>query len=137
MRNWLVSLNGAVTLSAIAFLTFIGRAFMDWRFEYPIQDPEGGFATLGVLVYMALAGAWLWGLLAAVRSSRRGLIVCLISTLVLSVGLALATLFIFCPPWTDCEGWPDARFWNWSNLITGLLAVVAIMLQLRQDKTAG
>lgn len=31
MRNWFTSLNGAITLSVIALLTFLGRGFMDWR----------------------------------------------------------------------------------------------------------
>src|SRR4030067_336684 len=74
MRNWLMSLNGAITLSVIAFLTFLGRAFMDWRYEYPSQDPAGNWDTPGALIYMALAGGWLWGLLAAGRGSRRGVI---------------------------------------------------------------
>jgi hypothetical protein len=61
-------------LSVIAFLTFLGRAFLDWRYEYPLQDPTGSWATPGALIYTALAGGWLWSLLAAARGSRRGLI---------------------------------------------------------------
>jgi hypothetical protein len=136
MKNWIVSLDGAITLSAVAFLTFIGRAFMDWRFEYPLQDPEGSWATLGAVIYMLLAGGWLWGLLAATKGSQRGLIVCLIWAVILNVALALATFFIFCPPWTDCVGWPNAWLWNWLNLISGLLASVAIVFPLRRNKAA-
>lgn len=137
MRNWLVSLNGAITFSVIAFLTFLGRAFMDWRYEYPLQDPAGSWATLGALIYMALAGGWLWSLLAGARGSRWGLIASLIWAMMLDVGLALATYFVFCPPWTGCEGWPNAWLWNWSNLISGLVAGVAIAFQLRRDKATG
>jgi hypothetical protein len=130
MKAWFTSLNGAVALSVFAFLTFLGRAFMDWRFEYPLQDPTGSSATLAVLLYVALAGGWLWGLLAAVRGSRWGLIGCLIGALALDVVLALATYFFFCPPWTGCVGWPNWLAWNWANLISGLLAAVAIGLHL-------
>lgn len=134
MRNWFESLNGVITLSAAAYLTFLGRAFMDWRYEYPLQDPEGSWALPGALVYMALAGGWLWSLLAASRGSRRGLIACLIWALLLNVALALATFFIFCAPWTDCEAWPNAWFCNWLNLISGLLAAVVISLYLRKNR---
>jgi hypothetical protein len=136
MRNWLLSLNGAITLSVIAFLTFLGRAFMDWRYEYPNQDPGGNWDTPLALIYMALAGGWLWGLLAAEQGNRRGLIGCLITVLLLNVTLALATYFFFCPPWTGCTGWPNAWLWNGSNLISGAMAAVAIALQLRQKRVS-
>lgn len=137
MKRWFTSLNGAITLSVIAFLTFLGRALMDWRYEYPHQDPSGAWDTPGALIYMALAGLWLWGMFAAERGSRRGLIGSLIAVLVLDVALALATYFFFCPPWRGCVGWPNAWPWNWSNLVTGALAAVALVLQLRQQTAAG
>lgn len=132
MTKWLVSLNGALTFSTLALLTFLGRGFLDWRFEYPIQDPTGSWATPGALFYMVLAGVWVWGLIAAARNSRTGLVTCLILALLLDVAMALATYFIFCPPWTGCEGWPDAWPWNWANLISGLLAAITAGLHLRQ-----
>jgi len=131
MKNWLTSLNGTITISVLALLTFLGRAFMDWRYEYPQQDPAGNWDTPMALIYMALVGGWLWGLMAASRGSRRGLIVCLIAVLLLDVALALATYIFLCPPWTDCVGWPNAWSWNWSNLILGAIAAVAIAFQLR------
>lgn len=137
MKNWLTSLNGAITLTVIAFLTFLGRAFMDWRYEYPQQDPLGSWDTPMALIYMALIGGWLWGLLAAGRGSRRGLIVCLVAVLLLDVTLALATFFFFCPPWTGCTGWPNAWLWNWSNLISGVIAAIAIAFQLKQKRATG
>jgi hypothetical protein len=135
VKNWFTSLNGAITLSAIALLTFLGRSFMDWRFEYSQQDPAG--STSGALIYMVLIGGWLWGLLAASRGSRRGLVVSLVAVLLLDVAFGLATYFIFCPPWTGCTGWPDAWAWNWSNLISGVIAALAIVFHLRQKSTAG
>jgi len=82
---------------------------------------------------MAIAGGWIWSLLAAARNRRRGLIIGLTLALLLDVAFALATYFIFCPPWTGCEGWPNAWPWNWANLITGLLSGAAIVLYLRQN----
>jgi MFS family permease len=132
MRKWLLSDSGTIFLSALAYLTFLGRGFLDWRYEYPDQDPNGDWVTPGVLFYMALAGVWLWGLLEVKNGRRRGWILCLVLALLLNVLLALATFFIFCPPWTDCEGWPNAWPWNWSNLVTGLLAVLVTGDQLRR-----
>lgn len=136
MTKWLLSLKGATTLSVIALLTFLGRGFLDWRYEYPLQDPSGSFATPLALVYIALAGVWIWSLLAIQRGSRGGLVAGLVLALLLDVGLALATYFIFCPPSTGCVGWPNAWPWNWSNLITGLLAAIAIWVQLRVKQPA-
>jgi hypothetical protein len=137
MRNWITSLSGAITLSTIALLFFLGRGFMDWRYEYPIQDPAGAWDIPGALIYMALTGVWIWGLLAASKGSRRGLITLLIFALVLDVLLALATYFIFCPPWTGCEGWPNAWLWNWTQLIAGLISVIVLGLQLRGGQSTG
>lgn len=134
MKKWITSLNGMITLSVLALLAFLGRAFMDWRYEYPKQDPSGAFDIPGVLVYMALTGIWVWALLAAARGSRRGLTGLLLLALLLDVALALATYFLFCPPWTDCEVWPNAWLLNWTNLVTGVLAVAAATLQLRRPQ---
>jgi hypothetical protein len=134
MKSWITSRNGAVTLSVFALLTFLGRGFMDWRYEYPQQDPSGTFDIPGALVYMALTGIWVWAILAATQGSRRGVIGLLLFALLLDVALAMATYFVFCPPWTGCEGWPNAWLWNWANLITGLFAAAAATLQLRRDQ---
>lgn len=130
MRNWFLSRRGAIALSTIALLTFLGRGFLDWRYEYPAQDPAGSFDTPLALTYIALTGLWIWALLAASGGSRRALTANLILALLLDVGLALATYFIFCPPSQGCVGWPNAWPWNWANLITGVLAVLATGLQL-------
>lgn len=134
MKNWFMSRKGATALSAIAMLTFLGRGFLDWRYEYPLQDPSGSFDTPLALIYIALVGVWVWSLLAIQRGSRGGLITGLVLALLLDVALALATYFIFCPPSTGCVGWPNAWPWNWSNLISGLLAALAIWGQLRRKQ---
>ena len=134
MKNWLTSLNGTIALSVVALLTFLGRTFLDWRYQYPESDPAGNWDTSTVLIFLLLIGGWLWGLLSASRGSRGGLIACLIAVLLLDVAFALVTYFIFCPPWTGCQGWPNAWTWNLSNLISGALAAVAIASQLRQKK---
>lgn len=56
MKSWITSSNGSVALSVFALLTFLGRGFMDWRYEYLQQGPSGAFDIPGALVYMALTG---------------------------------------------------------------------------------
>jgi len=131
MKKRLTSLNGAITFNALALLTFLGRAFMDWRYEFPMDDPMGNWAVPGALIYMGLIGIWLWGLLAAGRGSRRGLLTCLISVLLLNIAFSLATYIFFCPPWTGCEVWPNGWTWNWLNFISGITAIVVLAFHLR------
>jgi hypothetical protein len=133
MRNWFLSLNGAITLSVIGFLTWLGRLFLDWKYEMRGSD------TINVLWSVALVGGWVWAMLAAIRGSRRGLIACLIFALLLDLGFAFATFFFWCPP-ASCRGFPFISGlwrWTWAQLISGLLAVIALVLQLRQKQAAG
>jgi len=40
MKNWFTSLNGAITLSALALLTEVWRGFLDAMFDYPTEFGE-------------------------------------------------------------------------------------------------
>ena|SRR5215510_7792113 len=137
MKDRFLTLPGAITLSLIALLTFLGRIFLDWRYESGRLGPAGSLSeALSVLMFLAFAGGLVWAMLAAIRGSRGGLVACLILALLLDVGLALATLFILCPPWLGCRGFPNLWPWNWAQLISGLLAVIALAFQLRQQPAA-
>lgn len=136
MRNWFLSLNGAITLSVIGLLTWLGRLFLDWRYESQLMGAAGSIQeALNVLLFLAFAGGWVWAMLAAIRGSRRGLIACLLLALLLDVAFALVTYAVLCPP--GCRGFPHLWPWNWAQLITGLLAAIALAFQLRQKKVAG
>jgi pyruvate/2-oxoacid:ferredoxin oxidoreductase beta subunit len=81
---------------------------------------------------MAVFGGWLWGLLAATRGSRRGLIIALGFDLLLWLGIAVGTLLAYCP--SPCDtAWPLMEIANWANLLFGLLAAVAAGLHLRSQ----
>ena len=49
MKSWFFSLNGAVTLSLIALLTELWRAFLDFQHEYSNFLNSTGAALLGTL----------------------------------------------------------------------------------------
>jgi len=135
MKNWFLSQNGAVTLSVMAFLTFLGRLFLDWRYESHLLGSEGSLQEfLYILIFLAFAGGWVWGMLAAKSSSRSGLLVCLILALLLDVGFAIATYLFWCPPTSCTKFIPNLWQWNWVELILGLLAAIALAFQLTGKK---
>ncbi|MBM3179255.1 MAG: hypothetical protein FJZ86_02765 [Chloroflexi bacterium] len=141
MKNRFVSLNGAIALSAIAWLTELWRAWLDMMFEYPgpiVQARVDNLATLVVtLIYTAIFSAWAYSMHAAMRGSRSGLI----ATFALNAFVWLAIPFgwkvAYCTG--DCVARAGLFFnvGNWLNLIFGLLAGMALGLQLAQKKSAG
>jgi hypothetical protein len=86
MRTRLFSLNGAVTLGIIAFLTLMARiTLLDSLFvsEFRTMLPEDQPVRLALVMlgYMVFVGGWVWSLLAAVRGSQAGLMVLLVFSL--------------------------------------------------------
>ncbi len=136
MKNWFLSLNGAITLSVIAFLTVLGRIFMDWRYESHLLGAAGSLDEfLYVLMFLVFLGIYIWGMLAAINGSRRGLIACFIMVLLLNIGFALAFYLSWCPP-ASCTSSPNMLRWNLIHLIAGLFAAIALVFQLTGKKVA-
>ncbi len=135
MKKWFLSQNGAITLSVMAFLVYLGRVFLDWRYESHLLGAEGSLQEfLYILMFLAFAGSWVWGTLAAKSGSRGGLLTCLILALLLDVGFAAATYFFWCPPASCPKFIPNLWQWNWAELILGLVASISIGLQLTVKK---
>ena len=131
MKNWFLSQNGAITLLVMALLVYLGRVFWDWRYESHLLGAEGSLQEfLYILMFLAFAGGWVWGMLAAKSGSRSGLLTCLILALLLDVGFAAVTYFSLCPPASCTQFIPNLWQWNWAQLILGLVASILIGLQL-------
>ena len=138
MKNWFMSLNGAITLSLVALLAVLARfTFLDALF---VSEFRNGFSAdqpwpiaLSMLGCMGFVGGWIWALLAATRGSRGGLIVALIYSLLMAFGFGLLTLLAFCPE--GCAAWPVGNIIVWVALIAGLAASVALGRQLWQTRT--
>jgi len=131
MKNWFLSRNGAITISVIALLVFLGRVFLDWRYESHLLGTEGSLEEfLYILMFLAFAGSWVWGMLAAKSGSRGGLLTCLIFALLLGVGFAVVTYFFLCPPASCPKFIPNLWQWNWAQFISGLVASIALVFQL-------
>lgn len=135
MKSWFTSRSGAVTLSVIALFTELWRAFVDFQHEYSNFLNNTGAVLLGALLYTALFGGWAWALLRAMRGSRSALITALSINLLFLLVFPIGTLVAYCP--SPCpELWPLMEMANWTNLFFGLLATVALSLQLRPYKAA-
>ena len=128
MINWFTSLMGAITLSSIAMLSFIGYIFLEAYFFLGQWISGITAAAAMTLVVIAIVGGWMWGLLAAVGGSRGGLIAALVFGL-LPVLITLYDLILYSPiPY----GWPLLQIAVWTTFVLCLIAVIAIMLQLKQ-----
>ncbi len=134
MKSWFTSMDGAVTLSVIALLSELWRAFVDFQNEYSNFLNGTGAVLLGTLLYTALFAGWAWALLRAMHGSRSALIAALIINLLFLLVLPVGSLVAFCP--SPCaELWPLMELANWINLLFGLLATAMLALQLRQYRT--
>jgi hypothetical protein len=139
MRNWLVSLNGAVTLAIVAFATLIARVtFLDALYvpEFRVMFPESqptGIAVM-IVIFIVFIGVWVWSLLAASRGNRGGLTVVMLYSLFTALGGGLITLTAFCP--IGCAAPPVGDAVVWANLIFGLAASLALGLQLTRSRTS-
>jgi hypothetical protein len=134
MRNWFTSLNGAITLSVIALITELWRAFVDFQQEYSHFLSGTGAVLLGTLVYTALFCVWGWALLRAAHGQRGGLITALVINTLFLLAIPVGTLVAYCP--SPCRTlWPMMELASWINLITGLLAAIALVVQLRKGQT--
>lgn len=135
MKSWFTSLNGALTLSVIALVTELWRAFFDFQNVYPNYLQGPGMILLGTLIYTLLFAGWAWALMSAARGSRSGWIAALIINALFWLIVPFATLIAYCP--SPCASvWPVAEIGNWIDLITGLLAATAVVVQLTRKTTA-
>ena len=132
MKTWSTSLNGAISLSMAAFVAMLGRSIGDARYVLTEDFGSSGPSMVGlwIVAYSAFFAGWLWSLLAAARGSRGGLVALLAFNLLLPFGLGLSTLLWWCP--SPCRtGWPVMEISNWFTLVSGLIAAVAVAVQLR------
>ncbi|NIN66686.1 MAG: hypothetical protein GTO63_18760 [Anaerolineae bacterium] len=133
MRLWFSSLQGAIALSVTALLSFVAYAFLVSRYVLEQLTPGMVAASVETLVVVAIAGGWTWGLLAAARGSRSGLIAALAFTLL----PALFTLYdlVFNSPIPF--GWPLLQGVVWVTFGLCMIAIAAVSLRLRRGTPTG
>ena len=131
MKNWFTSLRGAIALTLISLLVYLGRAFIDFYYVFGEFGLGVGMVAGSIVIYLLLFGGWIWALLSAVQGSRRGLIAAFGFNLFFLLFIALGTLVSYCP--SPCQtGWPLGEIAIWASLFTGLLAAICLGYQIPQ-----
>ena len=133
MKEWFMSRNGAIVLTAIALITEMWRGFLDAMFVLPNDFGDEATLQLAAIIFTALFVGWAWSLIAAWQGSRPGLIIAFVLNLLVLLAIPVGWLFFYCP--AECRA--DAGIFNLANtlnLIFGALAAVALGLQLRQSR---
>jgi hypothetical protein len=132
MKNWFISLNGALTLSVVTLLSEMWRGFLDAMFVFPTDIADEVLMNLAAVIFTVLFGGWAWSLVAAGRGSRRGVIAAFALNALVLLMIPVSWLFFYCP--AECRA--EAGIFNLANtlnLLFGSLAAVSLGLQLRQD----
>ena len=133
MKNRFTSLDGALVLSVLALLSEVWRGFLDAMFVLPSDFGDEGLMQMAALIFTALFTGWAWSLLAARQGSRRGLIAAFALNGLVLLAIPMSWLFFYCP--AECQA--EAGIFNLANtlnLIFGLLAAVALGIQLRRGR---
>ena len=129
MKTWLTSLNGTLTISALALLSFIGYTLMEMRYYLEKWIPGDSAAMVEAIVILLIVGGWLWALFAA-RDGRRGGVIALfaLSLFAILIGLYDMRFVLYSP-----MPWPE-QFTVFSILVVGVIAAVAVGAYLRSSK---
>ena len=129
MKNWLLSLNGAIALSIIALLTEVWRGFLDAMFVLPNDFGDEVTLNLAAVIFTMLFAGWTLALFSASRGSRGGLITAFSINLLVLLAIPISWLIIYCP--ADCRAQAGVfNLANILNLIFGTLAAVTLGIQI-------
>lgn len=131
MTHWFRSRNGAIVITALTILSEIWRGFLDAMFVFPVDFADPLYMQAAALIFALLFGGWTWSLVLAWKGSRKALTSTFIINLVVLAAIPVSWLFFYCP--AACRA--TAGIFNVANslnLILGLIAGIALGLQLRQ-----
>ena len=128
MRPSVSARNAALILSVAALLSFLARTFIDYGFVYQSLYPSIRSMAILTLITLVFIAGWIWALLAASHDRRRAMYVLLIYAAVVVLH-GVVTLVTLCP--SPCPtAWPLGEVVIWSNVLMGILAVVAVVSSL-------
>ncbi len=127
MNNWFVSLHGAMVLSSLAMLSFIGYTLLEFRYFLESWIPGVKAATLEMLFVLVLVGCWQIALFTAYGGKKSGMV----GLMIIAVIPAVITLFdlIFYSPIP--YGWPLLQIMVCVTLITSSAAIASTAFQLK------
>jgi hypothetical protein len=127
MKSWFASRNGAIVLSALALLAFIGYTLMEMRYYLEKWIPGDVAAAVEGIIILLIAGGWLRALFVASNGKRGGLS----ALLALSVFNILIGLYDLQYALNPVMPWPE-RTMVFVAPILGLIAAVSLVFQLRK-----
>jgi len=130
MKTWFTSRNGALTLSALSLLAFIGYTLMEMRYFLEKWIPGDTAAMVETLVVLLIVGGWMRALFVAAAGRRGGWT----ALLVFSGFAALNALYDL--QYISSNPWPEATM-IFVMLALALLAIVTLWAQGKQRKTMG
>ena len=128
MVTWFTSIKSTITFSSIGLLSFIAYTFLVSRYILEKLTPGVGAAFIETLIVLAIVGAWIWGLIASSQGNHNGLIAILICSILPSL-FTIYDLALYSP---IKDGWPLLQTVVWITSISNLLAVVAIIIQIKK-----
>ena len=133
MKNWFTSLNGALALTALAWFSELWRTAIDATQQFYMPGSRD-MLGLYALVYTTFLAWWAYSLHTASRGSRGGLMTAFALNALFWIGIPIGTVFFYCTGECAANAGIVFNTVNLLNLILGLLAGVALVLQLRQTK---
>lgn len=141
MKNWFTSLNGALAFTALAWLSELWRAWLDMLFEYPAgsivnAEIDSGTTLAVTLIYTAVIAGWAYAMHSATRGSRGGLIAAAVLNFLVWLAIPVGWIIAYCTGPCVANAGVFFNLANWLNLILGLLAGAALVLQLRSNRVA-
>ena len=125
MKTWFTSLNGAITLSALSLLSFIGYVFLMSRYFLAKWIPGDGAAAAETIGVILVVGGWMRALFAAANGRRGGLI----ALFVFSAVTTLIGLYDLPHP----GPWPSMMMVV-ATFVFSVIAIGALVMQLRRAK---
>jgi hypothetical protein len=126
VKTWFTSLNGALTMSALALLSFIGYALMEMRYFLEKWIPGDGAAMVETIIVLLIVGGWLRALFVAAGGRRSGLIA-LVAFSVFTALIAPYDVRYFPLPWPE-------QTMVIGTFVLSVMALAALALQLRQKR---
>jgi hypothetical protein len=134
MKQWLTSINGAVTLTALAIISELWRGFLDAMFVLAVEFNDPLTMQASAVIFAFLFSGWGLALALAWRGSRKALIVTFGLNLLVLLAIPVSWLFFYCP--AACRA--TAGIFNLANslnLLLGILAAITLGYHLRVKKS--
>ena len=128
MKTWFISLSGAVTLSALALLSFIGYLFLMSRYFLEKWIPGDGAAAIETIGVLLVIGGLLRALFVAASGRRGGLI----ALFAFSSFTTLIALYDLPHP----GPWPGLIMVV-ATFVFSVITLAAVAFQFRQNNATG